>query len=95
MDDPDTWRVDDKREFCRIMKGDKYLPLSFLSFDEFNANKEIYGPDKVWFIKSRGGTGGKSVSCEYSKNITKTPKDVTMTLACQAINAQCCLNKCF
>lgn len=73
MDDPDTWRVDDKREFCRIMKGDKYLPLSFLSFDEFNANKEIYGPDKVWFIKSRGGTGGKSVSCEYSKNITKTP----------------------
>lgn len=73
MDDPDTWRIDDKREFCRIMNGDKYLPLSYSSFEEFNTNRELHSPDKLWFIKSRGGTGGKSVSCDHSKNIIKTP----------------------
>ena len=75
MEDSETWRIDDKREFSRIMKGSKYLPLSFQRFEDFNKVKNKYPPNKLWFIKSRGGTGGKSVTCKYTKDLNENPGD--------------------
>lgn len=73
MDDSHTWRIDDKREFARLMRGSRYNPLCFLDYNAFVKVKDKYPEDKLWFIKSRGGTGGRAVTCSYTKDIIQNP----------------------
>ena len=73
MKDCDSWRIDDKREFARIMSKSKSVPKSYLNFDDFSKEKHLYEDDKIWFIKSRGGTSGKGVYCKFNKELNENP----------------------
>lgn len=65
-----SWVVDDKREFSRVMMNSEYLPLTYLTREEFFKDKDLYNSDKVWFVKRRGGSSGKYVNCVKNKDIT-------------------------
>ena len=75
LDDKDTWKIDDKRELARVMKNNSLVPKSYLKYKDFEKEKDKYNENKVWFIKSRGGTSGKGVYCKYNKDITENPGD--------------------
>lgn len=68
-----SWRIDDKREFARIMNNDITVPKSYLKFDEYLKEKHKYPDDKVWFVKSRGSTSGKGVYCKYNHELATSP----------------------
>ncbi len=68
-----SWRIDDKREFARIMNNDKCVPISYLKFDDFLKDKHKYSDNKVWFVKSRGSTSGKGVYCKYNHELKENP----------------------
>ena len=67
-----TWRIDDKREFCRIMKGSNHLPITYLNIDLFRKDMSRYHDNKIFFSKKRGGTGGKAVKCYTKKELETT-----------------------
>lgn len=73
MNDGDTWTIDDKREFSKTMSTSQFLPKTFLTYNDFDKERSKYDAYKVWFVKSRGGTGGKAVHCKYTKDLTSNP----------------------
>jgi prolyl 4-hydroxylase len=68
-----TFAIDDKRQFVREMVGCRCVPRSYLLYKDFDKARENYADDKIWFIKSRGGTGGRGVSCQTTKELVQDP----------------------
>ena len=61
MNERDTWRIDDKREFSRILRNCPFLPKTYLDIESFRENIQEYPGNKIWFAKARGSTSGKGV----------------------------------
>jgi hypothetical protein len=66
MSETNTWRIDDKREFSRILKNCEYLPRTYLTIENFRLDiqnyPEKFPENKIWFAKSRGSTSGRGVN---------------------------------
>ena len=68
-----TFAIDDKRQFVHEMVGCNCVPRTYLAYKDFDTNRLKYAEDKIWFIKSRGGSGGKGVYCKTTKELVHDP----------------------
>tara|TARA_Y100000389_G_scaffold203657_1_gene252901 strand:- start:6055 stop:7017 length:963 start_codon:yes stop_codon:yes gene_type:complete len=75
IDDKHSWRIDDKREFARIMGNSCYVPKSYLCYSDFMKEVDNYPDDKIWFCKTRGGTSGRGVFAKYNKELKVCSED--------------------